>query len=302
MRPFSALDRIAEWSWLDKPASALRDAVFAVLRNRRFRDVLHGVWLGHPVHPMLVQAPVGAFLSAGVLDASSDRGAGERRAAESLIGLGVVTSLPATLAGAADFAQGHEEQQRTGLVHAATNGAALASYVLSLRWRAGGRDRAGVLAGWTGLALIAAGGLLGGHLSYHQSTGVNHADAVPHVAPEDWTDLGALSELRDRVPSRRMVGEVPVVVVRDGAELHVLADRCSHASGPLSDGTLSWRAGSSGNAPCLQCPWHGSVFRLSDGGVEHGPATAPQPTFHTRVVGGRVQARVRRIPGVPAGG
>ena len=29
----------------------------------RLRDGLHGVWLGHPLHPVLVQAPVGAWRS-----------------------------------------------------------------------------------------------------------------------------------------------------------------------------------------------------------------------------------------------
>lgn len=299
MRPFSTLDRIAEQQWLDKPAGTLRDAVLKLLRNRNLRDALHGVWLGHPLHPSVVQAPVGAFLCAGVVDALPDRGAGERRAAELLIKFGLLASLPASLAGAADFAQGHEEQQRTGLVHATANSAALASYLLSLRWRATGSERAGLVAGWTGLALTAAGGLLGGHLSFHQSTGVNHADAVPHIAPEEWSDLGNLRDLPDREPTRQMVGEVPVLILRNGEDLYVLADRCSHASGPLHQGTVSWQGDSS---PCLECPWHGSVFRLSDGSVLHGPATAPQPSFHTRVVDGRVQARVRRIPGVPAGG
>ncbi len=299
MRPFSALDRIPETPWLDKPASALRKTVFKLLGKRKPRDVLHGVWLGHPLHPMVVQAPVGAFLSAGVVDALPHRGRGERRAAESLIRVGLLASLPAAWSGATDFAHGHEEQQRTGLVHAATNGIALTSYLLSLRFRAVGAERAGRAAGWAGLLMTAVGGLMGGHLSYRQSTGANHADAVPHIAPDGWTDLGALDELPNRVPTRRMAGEVPVVVLRDGSALHVLADRCSHASGPLHRGTVSWSAEGS---PCLECPWHGSVFRVSDGSVEHGPATAPQPGFHTRVVDGRAQAVVRHFPGVPAGG
>ena len=48
------------------------------------------------------------------------------------------------------------------------------------------------------------------------------------------------------------------------------------------------------------CPWHGSEFRVSDGCVVHGPATAPVPRFESRVVGDELQARVVPIPGVPA--
>ena len=68
-----------------------------------------------------------------------------------------------------------------------------------------------------------------------------------------------------------MIGDVPVVAIADGQQVHVLADRCSHLSGPLSGGEVGdgW----------LTCPWHGSTFRISDGSVVHGPATTPQPVF-----------------------
>jgi nitrite reductase/ring-hydroxylating ferredoxin subunit len=85
----------------------------------------------------------------------------------------------------------------------------------------------------------------------------------------------------ERQPVRVLLGEVPLVVVRVDGQVHVLADRCSHLSGPLSDGELA--------GDCITCPWHGSSFRLSDGSVIHGPATAPQPSFQVREVGGAIQ-------------
>ena len=81
-----------------------------------------------------------------------------------------------------------------------------------------------------------------------------------------------------------LLGEVPVLAVRDGRQVHVLADRCSHMSGPLSDGDLG--------DGCVTCPWHGSIFRLSDGKVMRGPATAPQPLFETRVTDGMLEVRL----------
>ena len=39
----------------------------------------------------------------------------------------------------------------------------------------------------------------------------------------------------------------------------------------------------------LTCPWHGSSFRVADGSVARGPATAPQPVFQVREVGGALQ-------------
>jgi nitrite reductase/ring-hydroxylating ferredoxin subunit len=89
------------------------------------------------------------------------------------------------------------------------------------------------------------------------------------------------ADLPEGKPVRQLLGEVPVVAVRAGGTVRVLADRCSHMSGPLSDSELA--------DGCLTCPWHGSVFRIADGSVARGPATAPQPSFETREVGGAIQ-------------
>jgi nitrite reductase/ring-hydroxylating ferredoxin subunit len=91
----------------------------------------------------------------------------------------------------------------------------------------------------------------------------------------------AAADLPEGEPVRQMAGEVPVVAVRSGGRVHVLANRCSHMSGPLSDGELA--------DGCLTCPWHGSVFRIADGSVARGPATAPQPAFEVREIGGAIQ-------------
>ena len=49
----------------------------------------------------------------------------------------------------------------------------------------------------------------------------------------------------------------------------------------LSDGELT--------DGCLTCPWHGSVFRVADGAVVRGPATAPQPAFEVCEADGMIQ-------------
>jgi nitrite reductase/ring-hydroxylating ferredoxin subunit len=238
----------------------------------RVRDALHGVWLGHPLHPVLVQVPVGTWLSASLMDTWP----GNERASRRLVLAGLAASVPATLAGAADWSQQHEQQMRVGLVHALANMAAIACYAASVAVPA--RARSLRLAG---LAAAGAGGFLGGHIAYRQSAGANQAEPVPHLVEPGWHDLMPLGELDGRRPARRLLGDVPVVAVRDGERIAVLADRCSHLSGPLSGG--DYRDG------CLTCPWHGSTFRVADGTVARGPATAPQPVFRTRVTGGIIQ-------------
>ncbi|GHG99032.1 hypothetical protein Srubr_21540 [Streptomyces rubradiris] len=246
------------------------------------RDLLHGRWLGHPVHPLLVQVPVGSWLSAAVLDLCP----GRERAAGSLIAVGLAAAAPAALAGAVDWAELHPRQQRVGLVHALANTTAVALYAASLACRVKGRTKAGRGLGLLGLTAVAAGGLLGGHLAYRQAAGANHAEEVPQVVSEGWHRIGSVTEFPAGRATRRAVDDVPVLVVREAdGTFHALADRCSHLAGPLSEGTLE--------DGCVRCPWHGSVFRLADGWNVQGPATSPQPAFDTRVVDGHLEVRLR---------
>jgi nitrite reductase/ring-hydroxylating ferredoxin subunit/uncharacterized membrane protein len=240
----------------------------------KYRDALYGVWLGHPLHPVLVQAPIGLWLSATALDAWP----GGEQASRRLVLLGLAAAVPAALAGAADWSEQHEQQMRVGTVHAMANGAAAGLYTASLAARTRPAARMLRLAG---LATAGLAGFLGGHISFRLAGGANKAEPVPHLVEPGWHDLMPAAELGNRSPVRRMLGEIPVVVIRDGQEVRVLAERCSHLSGPLSEGQFE--------GGCLTCPWHGSVFRVSDGAVVHGPATSPQPVFRARVTGGVIQ-------------
>lgn len=270
MRVISRLERAGVLDKLVEPGQRIARS----LPPGRLRDGLHGVWLGHPLHPVLVQAPVGAWLSASVLDLMPGTGRAVRR----LTAFGLCASVPAALAGAADWSEQHEQQMRVGVVHALANSLAVAGYGSSLACRSA---RLGRLLRLGGLAALATGGVLGGHLSFRLAGGANHAEAVPHLVQPGWHHLMAEDDLPEGKPVRQMLGEVPVVAIRRDGQVHVLADRCSHMSGPLSDGDLAQGR--------LTCPWHGSIFSITDGSVGRGPATAPQPVFETRSVGGAIQ-------------
>ncbi|MEV5935103.1 Rieske 2Fe-2S domain-containing protein [Streptomyces sp. NPDC093250] len=269
------------------------DALIDVLTGRvralplgRARDALHGRWLGHPVHPLMVQVPIGTWMSAAVLDLWP----GRSRDAGILVGVGLAAAGPAALAGAVDWSELHRQQTRVGLVHALANTAAVGLYGASLLCRLTGRTRAGRAYGFLGLTAVGVGGMLGGHLAYRQASGANHAEEVPHVVREGWHRIGPVDEFPVGQPVRRTVDDVPILVVREaGDTLYALAERCSHLAGPLSEGTVA--------DGCVQCPWHGSVFRLSDGWNVRGPAIAPQPAFDTRIVDGNVEIGLRRDNG-----
>ncbi|WP_240796250.1 Rieske 2Fe-2S domain-containing protein [Streptomyces sp. RFCAC02] len=279
-RILAAVDRIEATRTADPLLGPLRRAVHAIPPD--VRDILHGKPLGHPAHPVAVQIPIGTWTSAAVLDLLP--GKGKRRGAGLLVAIGIVSAVPAALTGLTDWADLRKPQMRVGLVHAAANTGGLLLYTTSLWHRLRGRRMAGRAYGFAGLTLVSLGGALGGHLAYRQASGANHAEQVPARADGEWHEVGVLDDLPLGRAVRADAGDIPVLVVReeDGA-VRVLADQCSHMGGPLSDGEIE--------NGCVRCPWHGSVFRLTDGWNVQGPATAPQPVFETRVVGGRVQAR-----------
>ena len=268
-----AISQLEQETRLDGAVSA-GQRLARLIKPGKVRDALHGVWLGHPVHPLLVQATVGAWLSASVLDVLG----GNEKASRQLVGAGLAAAVPTALAGAADWSEQHEQQMRVGVVHAAGNLLASSFYGASLLARG---PRAGRLLRLAGLAAVSASGLLGGHISFRLAGGANHAEEVPHLVEPGWHHLMAAADVVEGKPVRRLLGEVPVVAIRIDGTVHVLADRCSHMSGPLSDGELA--------DGCLTCPWHGSVFRVADGTVVRGPATAPQPAFEVREADGAIQ-------------
>jgi len=275
MPAFNLPDRLERTTTMDRPIQSLTRIIRDRLGPGRLRDTLHGVPIGHPLHPLLATGTLGCFVGVGVLDLTQS----DPRAARILLTAGVGGVLPTALAGVADWSMLHREQQRVGLAHAVTNVAALGLYGGSLLLRLAGCERAGRALAFAGLAAVGIGGYLGGHMSYRQAAGANHAESVTHLVPLGWHDLCRLPDLPEGRPVTRRLGYINLFVLRHGGGVSVLADRCSHLAGPLHQGTI----GIEGGERCVTCPWHGSTFRLSDGSVLHGPATAPQPAFETRI-------------------
>jgi nitrite reductase/ring-hydroxylating ferredoxin subunit/uncharacterized membrane protein len=285
-RPVDVAERIERAPALDRPVRALSDTVVRALPAGPRTDALHGVPFGQPAHPALVRLPLGCWTSAALLDLFP----GTERASRTLIAAGIVTSLPATATGLADWSALHRHQQRVGLVHAASGACAATLFTASLIARAGGFHHAGKLLSAAGLTAVTVGAYLGGHLALRLGAGASHAEPIGHLAPLGWHDLCRIYDLPDGRPVRCQLGYLSLFVLRHGPDVSVLSDHCAHLGGPLHQGRIVSAAG----ADCVVCPWHGSTFRISDGSVVHGPATARQPSFLCQVTeGGVIQVRPR---------
>jgi nitrite reductase/ring-hydroxylating ferredoxin subunit/uncharacterized membrane protein len=250
------------------------------------KNVLSGTGTGHPAHPILILLPLGSWASAFFLDFIGPRDEGTATAARRLIVIGNVAALPTALTGLSDWADTQGAERRVGLVHAALNVTALGLFTGSAVARKAEVRGAGFVTAALGMGLVSASGWLGGHLAYARGVGTD--TTAFEVAPSDWTDVAAAADVSDK-PLNVDAGGVAVLLIRDNGEVRALSDRCTHRGGPLHEGKIQ--------DGCVECPWHGSRFRLTDGQIARGPATRPQRAFEVRTVEGRIQVRPAPDPG-----
>jgi nitrite reductase/ring-hydroxylating ferredoxin subunit/uncharacterized membrane protein len=275
-------EQLGDIEALDPPARVIAKQVRQVVPRGPVKDALSGTWLGHALHPALIVLPIGTWMSASLLDLVGGRDA--RPASRRLIAAGIAAAVPTAMSGTNDWVDTEASSasvRRVGAVHAIANVAALTLYSASLAARRRGRHGAGVALGLAGVGALAAGGQLGGHLSYSKGVGINQT-AFDEV-PGEWTDVVAADALADGEPHFATVDGTGVLLVREGGEVRALDDRCCHRGAPLHEGQIE--------DGCVVCPRHGSKFRLRDGSVERGPAAVPQPVLDVRLHDGRVAVR-----------
>lgn len=270
---------VEDAQWLERPAAAATGLVNRLLKPGTAKDVLSGTPIGHPLHPVAVTLPIGAWLGASWLDLTA--GETGRAAAKSLIAFGTLAAVPAAAAGASDWSDTLGAERRVGMLHAALNDVALGLYAASWFARRSGSQARGVALALAGATVVGASGWLGGHLSYALGVGVDTTAFLS--GPPDWTDVGSADDLPEGQPVGVTAGPTPVLLLRRGSAVLALSDRCTHRGAPLHEGPLV--------GDCIECPWHGSRFRLEDGQLERGPATQSQERYEARVVDGRVQVR-----------
>ena len=154
---------------LDDAAERLEKVADAVLASPDVQGALRGRSFGHALHPMLTDFPLGAWMSASLLDIVGGRSA--RGPSRRLIGFGLLAAMPTAAAGLAEWQATHGAARRVGVVHAGVNGTATVLYGLSWLARRRGRHAVGAVLGVGGGVVATAGGYLGGHLSLVRNVG-----------------------------------------------------------------------------------------------------------------------------------
>lgn len=255
---------------------------------RRLKSLLNGTWLGHPLHPLITDIPVTAWVITAIFDViwliSPTTFAWAARGAEVTVVLGLLGALGAIVTGLTDWSDTYGAERRVGLNHAIFNAIAtilyLVSFVLRLPEAAGDSVLAAIL-GFLGLISVMYAAFLGGDMVFTKGTGVNHT--AWEVAGEDYEAVLPVESVEENKLYRVTAAGVPVVLLRQGMQFYALSATCPHAGGPLDEGPL--------DGDVVECPWHGSRFCMRDGRVLTGPATVNAPRYDVRVRDGQVEVK-----------
>ncbi|MFM8319379.1 MAG: Rieske 2Fe-2S domain-containing protein [Chloroflexota bacterium] len=308
------IETIDRQPWLEALSKTVQEAVQKLYSAggpaaMRVRDFLHGVWLGHPLHAVLTDVTIGAYLfgmAFDLLEMAGVRLAGRRsgpagaarsvlaragaeispagQAADTVLQIGAASAGLTALTGVTDWQHTIGSARRVGMAHALLNSGALAFILLSLLARKGGQRSQGRALAFGGYLLSLGAAYLGGHLAYGYRIGMNHAPV--DGLPAEYKPVIAETELPDGRPVKAWMDEIPLVLVRRGGQVFALADRCAHMGGPLSEGQFH-------EDRSITCPWHCSTFSMEDGRVLQGPSVYTQPCFETRILNGQVEVRLK---------
>jgi nitrite reductase/ring-hydroxylating ferredoxin subunit/uncharacterized membrane protein len=284
-----AIEIIKKQDWLEPIAGRLQPSVAITLEpggaiGPKAAKILHGTWLGHPLHAVLTDVPIGSWTAGAVLDLLEET-TGRRsmgRGADTAITVGVVGAAAAAVTGLADWSKiGGGQPRRVGLVHGLLNLTAVACYVTSLCFRRNHTRRTGRKLALLGYIISSVSAYLGGHLVYKEKLGVDHS--AEFSAPKDFVPVLAEADLPEQQLRRVEADGMPVLLVRRDRHIYAIADTCAHLGGPLSEGKLE--------NDTVRCPWHGSCFSLANGQVLEGPSVHAQPVLDVRVRDGQIELR-----------
>jgi nitrite reductase/ring-hydroxylating ferredoxin subunit len=282
------LEQLARpWARLWNAAARVMDALYGWLGRpgKLLQDFLNGSWLGHSLHPVVVDVVVGGSTAATLLQVLTWLGVADLHVALVwVVGLTWLAALSAIVTGLTDFKDtaAGDERNMVGL-HGLTNIIAtllLVGAFVGLLW---GAD---AIAGWlivAGFLVLSVGAFIGGHVVFKYGYMVNRNAFARGKTAKEFTAVLPAADLPEATPTKAMLGATALVVVRRGDLVFALKDSCSHAGGLLSEGHLA--------GDTIVCPLHASAFRLQDGAVRHGPASTRQVAYRARTNGDQVEVQ-----------
>jgi nitrite reductase/ring-hydroxylating ferredoxin subunit/uncharacterized membrane protein len=270
------------------PIDGLLNRTFQTGILRPLKLLLNGTWIGHPLHPVLKDIPVGAWTFTVIFDLGGllFKVPSFGVAASVTTAVGIAGALGAAVAGLMDWMDVDPPEKSVGAVHAILNVTATLIFAANLVMRWQGQWQlswASCVVGLAGYLLMTMGATLGGGMVYRMGVMINRN--AYRNGPADFRGAIAASKLAEGQMVRVEVDGQPILMVKSGSKICAIGAVCSHYGAPLNEGTIEGGA--------VRCPWHGSRFALEDGSVREGPTCTPVPSYEVRVVNDQVEVKMR---------
>lgn len=253
--------------------------------RRGAADFLHGTWLGHPLHAVLTDVTIGAWVFGYVLDLLNLTRRSKRveGAADTLLNIGNASAAVTALAGLTDYSTIPHTAIATGATHGLLNMVGLAINLLSSRARRRGHRGIGFLLSSIASSILLFTAWLGGEMAYRYKVGVNK---IPQpLEPKQWHAIINEQDLPDETPKRVEIKGSSILLYRYQGQIYAIGAVCGHQGGPLDEGSFDGYR--------VTCPWHQSVYDVRDGSVVHGPTTYAEPQYEVRIEEGKIEVRMK---------
>src|SRR5579872_339659 len=244
--------------WLDTVGDPLQRAVNAIYGpgrgfRKKIQNLLNGVWLGHSLHPVITDVPVGAWTVMVVLDiiAWITGKTSLRPGGDIALAVGLAAAVGAAVTGLTDWKDTYGDERKVGLLHGLIMLTSVVVLAVSLVLHLTGPWEIGVILGFIGYAVMGAGAYLGGDVVYDLGYGINHT--AFERRPGNYVPVVSEAALRPGVPTKVDANGAPVLLVALDNEVYALDDTCVHAGCSLAGGKL--------DGASIICPCHGSQYR-----------------------------------------
>jgi nitrite reductase/ring-hydroxylating ferredoxin subunit/uncharacterized membrane protein len=280
---------VASQTWIDTLAQPLQDWLCSLYGQpgqpgRKVKSFLNGTWLGHNLHPVLTDIPIGTWMATTLLDVAwlTDESRGIARGSDMSLMLGLLGALGAAVTGSTDWSDLNAATRRLGLVHGLLNYGITAMNITSLVLRLRGKRRPAIVLSSIAYGTLLLSAYLGGELVFAKGIGVNHE--AFEGGPDEFTPVMDEADLVEGKLTLVNTPSIPVVMLKQGGTIYAIGGICTHMGCSLALGTLE-------EGGIVQCPCHGSRFRMSDGSVVNSPAVYAESRFDVRVRDGKIEVR-----------
>jgi len=250
----------------------------------------------HPIHPILIVFPISFFIGTLLTDVGAAVAQSDRlwQIGTYLELAGIITAIIAAIPGIIDYrytVPPNSSAKSRAAKHGLLNSSVLILFIVAALFRDDWDSVYIIIIEAVGVVLLSTAGWMGGTLVHRNQIGVDPRYANAGKWKEAYfketqspIEVAEENELEVNQMKLLHVGHKRIVLARTEKEYVAFDDRCPHKGGSLAGGAMM--------CGTVQCPWHGSQFKVENGEVTAGPAKEGIATYPLNIRNGKVYLSV----------